>query len=108
MIRQGKIIHDKETKIVNALKVVANTCNLETGVSTNAKTAEATLGDMLMLNRKVEAYFKKVAGGDITVPDGTPDEMLPLFQDIAANYSKDATTGCKNQYEFEELVSKLQ
>jgi len=34
VIRQGQIIHEKETKITNALKIVANNCNLETSVAT--------------------------------------------------------------------------
>ena len=67
--------------------MVASTCNLDTPVPTiDGRSARAILKDLLIYNRKLEYYFKTVAVGSISYPDGIASDDT-LFVTIAMNYS---------------------
>ena len=107
VIRQWQVIHDLEDRISSTIKMVASTCNLDTPVPTiDGRPARSILKDLLIYNRKLEYYFKTVAVGSISYPDGVSSDDT-LFVTIASNYSPWATSSCKNEFGFEEIVSKL-
>lgn len=103
------IIRDKEKVITSTLRTVANTCNLDTPVADmENQTAESILAEMLARNRRIEKYFKSAAVGEIQLPDGTNELDRPIYEAIASSYTPSMTSGCKNQYEFEEITAKFQ
>lgn len=100
VMRDGEIFRQIEVQIQNSIRKGANTCTLDMdmGAGMSVKTL---LGNLLQHNRSVEDYFKSAALGN-PIP---PSEMSPadanLYADLANNYSKAATTSCKNQYDWE-------
>ncbi len=71
VIRQGQVIHDIEDRITSTVKMVAASCNLDTPVAgIDGRKAGVILKEMISQNRKLEYYFKSVATGDLTPPDG--------------------------------------
>ena len=76
------------------MKSVAYVCALDMPIG-NGRTAESGLIEILRDNKTLENYFKQVATGNPTAPQGTNIDPT-LLTEIASHYSPEATAGCKN------------
>lgn len=107
----GNLIRNLETNtILPALQSVGNACALDIpmnidGISGN--TPESALTNMLINNKKLEDYFKKVVLGYPNTSES--DETLrKLFDEIRDNYSPEKTLSCNSTSGLDELTTKFQ
>lgn len=105
VMRMGQVIRNvEEQTILPAMKQAWVQCSLDASI--DGGTPESLLTDLLVKNKSLESFFRQVALGNPTVPEGTglPKELL---EEIALNYSKDATESCKNDAGLDRLSEKV-
>ena len=111
VLNQGVIIQWLEgAPIITSLKNASSTCTLDT-VMPGGSTPKIELSRIIRTNRALFAYYQDVAIGNPTLPDGIETSLLPLYKEIQANYSPDATATCvaaSGVKTFEDLMKKIQ
>jgi hypothetical protein len=104
VMRMGQVIRNlEEQTILPAMKQLGSQCALDTSI--DGGTPESVLTDLLVKNKSLESFFRQVALGDPTDPGNTglPKDLL---DEIAFNYSKDATISCKGDSGLANLMEK--
>lgn len=102
VIRQWQIIRQLETNIIEGLKIAWNRCALDTVMTGkySGSTPEWLLTDALVMNKRIESYFKNVATGNSV---SSNDIDVTLMREISENYSPNTTAYCKAPDMMESL-----
>ncbi len=98
--KNGEIFQKILTRVINpTIDTLASTCNL-----TDEKGS--TLINAIKLNYLLESTYKSVAVWTPRSDEGIPDAYKEVYTEIINTYNPKATESCKNEFNYEEDISK--
>ena len=111
VMNHGKLIRNLETgTILPALQSAGNACALDVSMKIewiSGDTPESALSILLIQNKKLEDYYKKVVLGFPNTSESDPT-LRKIFDEIRDNYSPEKTISCNSTSGFDEISTKFQ